>query len=112
MGAHDPKGIADSMACVWLTGAGLVFLVLVLQSLTGRYGSHSNDAWSWYLPTVMPTLSLIIGALVYDFRSTSPDPDATALPESARGLFGLGMALSVFYLALVAIAVLAQPVLP
>lgn len=60
----------------------------------------------------MPTLSLIIGALVYDFRSTGPDPGATALPESARGLFWLVMALSVFYLALVAIAVLAQPFLP
>ncbi|MDI1252814.1 hypothetical protein [Thermomonas sp.] len=35
-----------TLACVWLAGAGLVFLVLVLQSLAGRYGSHSNDAWS------------------------------------------------------------------
>lgn len=100
------------LACVWLGGAGLVFLVLVGQSLAGRYGSHSNDAWSWYLPTVMPTLSLIIGALVMDFRSAAGDAVSAPLAESARGLLWLGVVLSVFYLGLVAIAVLAQPFLP
>lgn len=101
-----------TLAGVWLAGAGLVFVVLVGQSLAGRYGEHSNDAWSWYLPTVMPTLSLIIGALVGDFRSEGPDPGRKKLPDNARGLLWLGLALSVFYLGLVSVAVLAQPFLP
>jgi hypothetical protein len=100
-------------ASIWLGGAGLVFLVLVVQSLVGRYGSQSEDAWAWYLPTVMPTLSLIIGVLASDFRAaaTSATTDAKVLPVSAKGLLWLGVALSVFYLLLVAVTILVQPFL-
>lgn len=97
------------LAGVWLGGAGLVFIVLVVQSLIGRYGSQSEEAWAWYLPTVMPTLSLILGVLVSDFR-TAPT-HAEPAPAAAAGLLWLGLALSVFYLLLVAVAVLAQPFL-
>lgn len=96
-------------AGVWLGGAGLVFLILVGQSLVGRYGSQSQEAWAWYLPTVMPTLSLIIGVLVSDFRNANADTQP--LPVSAKGLLWLGVALSVFYLLLVAVTILAQPFL-
>lgn len=109
-------------ASIWLGGAGLVFLILVVQSLVGRYGSQSEDAWAWYLPTVMPTLSLIIGVLASDFRTaatasatttaaTTTANDAKVLPVSARGLLWLGMGLSIFYLVLVAVTILAQPFL-
>ncbi len=100
------------LAGVWFTGAGLVFVVLVVQSLAGHYGSRSNDAWGWYLPTVMPTLSLIIGALVSDFRSGAAAAGDPALPVNAQGLLWLSLAFSVFYLTLVAVSVLAQPFLP
>jgi beta-lactamase regulating signal transducer with metallopeptidase domain len=111
-------------ASIWLVGAGLVFLILVVQSLVGRYGAQSEAAWAWYLPTVMPTLSLIIGVLASDFRAaatanaaaagataTATTPDAKVLPVSARGLLWLGVGLSVFYLLLVAVTILAQPFL-
>lgn len=110
-------------ASIWLGGAGIVFLILVVQSLIGRYGSQSEDAWAWYLPTVMPTLSLIIGVLASDFRiaatansttsaTTGPiTTEAKVLPVSARGLLWLGVGLSVFYLLLVAVTILAQPFL-
>lgn len=112
-------------AGIWLGGAGLVFLILVVQSLVGRYGPQSEDAWAWYLPTVMPTLSLIIGVLATDFRvaasaaaaattttgTPAASPDANILPVAARGLLWLGVALSVFYLLLVAVTILAQPFL-
>ncbi|HWS77775.1 MAG TPA: hypothetical protein VN205_05290 [Thermomonas sp.] len=109
-------------ASIWLGGAGLVFMILVVQSLVGRYGSQSGDAWAWYLPTVMPTLSLIIGVLASDFRAaataaataaTMPATatDAKVLPVPAKGLLWLGVGLSVFYLLLVAVTILAQPFL-
>ena len=96
-------------ASVWLGGAGLVFSILVVQSLVGRYGTQSQDAWAWYLPTVMPTLSLIIGVLVSDFRAASAN--AKPLPVSTKGLLWLGLGLSVFYLLLVAVTILVQPFL-
>jgi uncharacterized membrane protein len=96
-------------AGVWLGGAGIVFALLVVQSLVGRYGEDTQAAWAWYLPTVMPTLSLIIGVLASDFRAT-PDP-AKPMPEPSRGLLWMAMGLSVFYLLLVATTILVQPFL-
>lgn len=95
------------LAGVWLGGAGLVFAILVAQSLAGRYGTHADEAWAWYLPTVMPTLSLIVAALVGEARNPGMASDAKA----PAGMLGLGLGLSVFYLLLVAVAVLAQPFL-
>lgn len=54
------------LATLWFTGGGFVFFVVLVQSLFDRYGDQVNHAWGWLLPTVLPTLSLIIGQLVYD----------------------------------------------
>lgn len=54
------------LAALWFTGAGVLFFILLLQSIFGRYGDKSSEAWSWFLPTIMPTLSLVIGVLVMD----------------------------------------------
>jgi hypothetical protein len=95
-------------AAVWLLGAGIVFVVLVVQSLLGRY-DDPQQAWAWYLPTVMPTLSLIIGVLVSDFGKATTD--SGPLPQSGTPLLWLGVGLSVFYLLLVAMTILAAPFL-
>ena len=96
-----------TLARIWLGGAGLIFLILVAQSLRGYYGSHAEDAWGWYLPTVMPTLSLIVGVLVADFTSRRDVQIEPTLP-----VFRLGVGLSLFYLALVLLTILMQPFVP
>ena len=104
MNMHKAKWL---IAGVWLAGAGLVFLILVGQSLLNYYEPRTQDAWGWYLPTVMPTLSLIVGVLVADFHSGNSAENS----RPARGVFWLGLALSIFYLSMVALAILIQPVL-
>lgn len=54
------------LATIWFSGAGIVFFIMLVQSLLGRYGDQVDNAWGWLMPTVVPTLSLIIGVLVYD----------------------------------------------
>ena len=54
------------LATLWFLGTGVLFFILLLQAIFGRYGERSSDAWSWFLPTIMPTLSLVIGVLVMD----------------------------------------------
>lgn len=98
------------MTTIWLAGSVLVFLILVGQSLAGYYEPRTQDAWSWFLPTVMPTLSLMVGTLVADYRRERPEEAPPPKPVGGP-LFGLTAGLSLLYLLLVALSILIQPFL-
>ena len=87
------------LAGTWFVGAGLCFVVLVGQSQVGLYDSDTAAVWGWFLPTVMPTLSLIVGSLVADYRKVPVRASERAKP-TAGPVFWLGVALSAFYLLL------------
>jgi hypothetical protein len=92
------------LAALWFVSAGLIFFVVLVQSLLGRYGEQVNQAWGWLLPTVMPTLSLIVGVLVFDAvqgERTSRQTD--------RFLFRLTAGLCAGYLASVFLVIALQP---
>jgi hypothetical protein len=59
-------GCKKRLGLLWLTSAGVIFAFVLAQSLGGRYGGDLSDAWSWLLPNLMPTLSLIVGVFVTD----------------------------------------------
>jgi hypothetical protein len=98
--AHCKK----SLATVWFGGAGVVFFVVLVQSLLGRYGESANEAWGWLLPTVMPTLSLIVGVLMFDAVQKEKTPKTID-----RFLFRLTLSLSFVYLAAVFLVIALQP---
>lgn len=56
------------LATIWFIGAGFLFFCFLLQTMRGVYGDKAGEAWSWLLPTFMPTLLLIVGALVNKAR--------------------------------------------
>lgn len=92
------------LATIWLGGAGCVIIVVVLQSLLGRFGDKTPEAWGWLLSAIMPTLLLIVTVLGY----TALVPE---FPTSVvrRDFFRVAKALSIAYLALVALTVLIGP---
>ncbi len=95
------------LAVLWFTGAGLIFLVLFIQSITGRYGEDVSEAWAWFLPTIMPTLSLIIGVLVLDATG-----NGEKLQTVDRFFFRLSFSLSLIYLVAVSLTILLKPFSP
>src|SRR5262245_27802364 len=91
------------LATVWFLGAGIIFSVVLLQTLFGRYSAKVTDAWSWFLPTVMPTLSLLVGAFVTDaFREVR---DRTIDPF----IYRIAFTLSIAYFVVVLITIASQP---
>jgi len=92
------------LATVWFGGAGIVFLLVLLQSLFGRYGDEVTQAWGWLLSSVMPTLSLIIGVLVLDAVQRA---DVTRTIDAF--LFRLTVWLSLAYLLAVFLVVVLTP---
>jgi hypothetical protein len=95
------------LATVWFVLAGLIFLVLVLQSVMGHYGERATDAWGWFLPNVMPTLSLIVGVLVLDQLG-----GGVKARTADAFLYRLALWLSCAYLLLILLSILVQPFAP
>jgi hypothetical protein len=92
------------LAILWFTTGLVLFIVLVLQSVFDRFGDRVEDAWSWFLPTIVPTLSLIVGVLVLDVTSGRDTEKKVDL-----FFFWLAFLLSAVYLALVAMTLFLQP---
>jgi len=92
------------LAILWFGFGFVLFIVLVLQSVFGRFGDWVEDAWSWFLPSIMPTLSLIVGVLVLDVTS-----GRDAEKKVGSFFFWLAFLLSAVYLVLVATTLFLQP---
>lgn len=92
------------LATVWFSGAGFLFMVLMLQSMLGSYGAGAEEAWNWFLPNVVPTLTLIVGVLVSDALGRSE-----AGGEVDRFIFRLAFGLSIGYLLVLSLPVFAAP---
>lgn len=94
------------LATLWLVAAGAILLILVGQSYAGLYLDRVQEAWGWFLPTVMPTLSLIVGVLVAEgLRDVREDR------RLDRRLYSLALGLSAAYLLLVTVSLLAAGLL-
>jgi uncharacterized membrane protein len=93
------------LATVWLAGGGLIFVLLVVQSLMGRYADKTQEAWGWLLPTIMPTLAMIVTVLGY----TALDPVSSTFVVR-KVFFQVAFWLSTLYLILVLLTILIQPI--
>ena len=92
------------LALLWFIGSGCLFVFLIVQSLAGTYGSSVNEVWAWFLPTVLPTVSLITAVLAADalgqtFESKKVD----------QFFYRLAIILSVAYLLAVGSTVFVSP---
>ena len=83
-------------------------LLMICQSLFGAFGEEEanlRDAWGWFLPTLMPTFSLIIGVLVVDLGTGA----TRAEKQVDRFLYRTAFWLSLGYLVIVALPILIAP---
>ena len=94
----------NRLATIWLGSAGAIFLLLVVQTFSGHFEDKSQDVWSWMLPTIMPTLTLMVTVLGADaLKAEGPDMVVKS------GFFRLALIMSVFYLFLVVCTLLVEP---
>ncbi|NUN14374.1 MAG: hypothetical protein HUU55_12155 [Myxococcales bacterium] len=103
-----PMNVAKRrLATLWFVGSGLAFALVLVQSILGKYGEQTADAWSWLLPTIVPTLSLIVGVLVMDALKKG-----VKTRSISRFMVSLTMGLSIAYLSTVLLTLLLQPFAP
>jgi hypothetical protein len=92
------------LAALWFIGAGILFFILLGQAIMGRFGGRVGEAWSWLFPTILPTLSLMIGVLVMDALG-----HGVKTKEIDAFLFRLTFWLSTAYLLAVLLVIALQP---
>jgi len=91
---------------LWFIGSGFPFLMLFFQSLSAnKYGDKLSEAWGWLLPTIMPSLSLIIGVLILD---VSKQGIKTKMIDSF--IYRLTFTLSLIYLIFVSLTFILPPI--
>lgn len=93
------------LALIWFAVVGVLFVTLVVQTLGNKFGGGADRVWNWFLPNVMPTLSLIVATLVRDAFRRVPR-------QMVRSdVFAIAIGLSAVYLVLLMVLVFAQPFL-
>ena len=91
------------LAGIWVIGAAMISVLLIVQTMGGKYGTQYAKAWAWFLPTILPTLSIILGSVAHEARKEQTDTTAS------RIAFQLALGMSLFYLVLVLSTLLLQP---
>ncbi|ARV63396.1 hypothetical protein BZZ01_32875 (plasmid) [Nostocales cyanobacterium HT-58-2] len=90
----------------WLVGSIPAVLFMATRSFAGVFLGKEQEIWGWFLPTFLPTLSLIIGSYA-----------AIALKEPSRAItvdrffFYISLGLSAFYLLTLTTVIVCQPFL-
>ena len=94
-----------NLATLCFVLVGLVFLLMFFQTLNGKFEQDVNEAWGWLFPTVLPTLSLILTVFVFDMRNTQKQ-----VVKVDRFYFRLVFSLSLFYMIIILLILLSQPI--
>src|SRR5438045_2813502 len=92
------------LTILWFIGAGLVFSIVLMQTLLNHFGDLASDAWAWLLPAIMPTLSLMASVWATDALGKGSQTESVD-----RFVFYLAFMLSAGYLLTVAVTILVQP---
>lgn len=92
------------LATLWLVMSGLIFVLMIILTNGQRFESKVDEAWSWLLPSILPTLSLILGVFVYESQQENK---TTRVVD--KFYFRITYMLSLFYLLLFLTMPLIQP---
>ena len=91
------------LARIWFIFGGILFLLIFMQTMFGKFEDKSDEAWSWFFPNIIPTLSLMISVFV--FQNKKPQANKSI----DKFYFQLAFWLSLFYLTTILVTILSQP---
>lgn len=103
----------STLSKIWFLGCGIIFVILLAQSFGSVYRGHLSEVWSWAMPTMLPTLSLIISVLGADALVSKGRQEENEGPKFVvrRSFYRIAFWLSILYIALIFISVIGQPLM-
>ena len=100
------KKAKKRLALLWLSASGILILIVIFQTLNGRYAGSEEKAWAWLLPLFLPTLALILSTFVIENRDNKSE-----IKYADIFFYKLTFALTIFYFFLIYITIFMQPLL-
>ena len=91
------------LAKIWFIGSGVPFFLMVIQSVLGKYEPKTQEAWSWFIPLVFPTLTLMISVMGNEALGEKKKKHVRA------GFAKLTYILSIAYLAALSLVIFLEP---
>jgi hypothetical protein len=92
------------LALVWFIGSGIAFFILIVQTMGGKYAEEVTQVWDWFLPNIVPTLTLMVGTFI-----TQAAGKASRTLSVNHFLYHLALWLSVVYLLVLLLPILSLP---
>jgi hypothetical protein len=92
------------LAVIWFPCGGLIFLILIAQSIGGAYGDQVQRAWGWALPNFLPTLALMVSV----FAADALKPSTGTAIYVRKNFCSLALSLSIFYVLVILISLVGQ----
>jgi hypothetical protein len=77
------------LASVWLVGTAVLCILVLIQIAGGKYGDEDDKAWGWLLPNLLPMLSVIAGAIVYQVKTQTAPMTVTRFAYRATWMLSL-----------------------
>lgn len=99
----------QTLGKVWFLGSGLIFIILIVQSLGNAFGDRIQGVWGWALPNFLPTLLLMMGVFAGSALLDETESDKMLV---RRFFFRITFWLSIAHLSAVLLTMLSQPFIP
>lgn len=90
-----------TLAKLWIVGIGLLFLLMLAQTVLGFYGDNYRQVLTWITSCMVPVFALVIGVFNYDRKGKAGRHQRVDV-----GLFKLCRFLSVLYVSALIITIL------
>lgn len=98
-----------ALGTIWLVGFFIPCLLLIVMTNNGSL-HDTTAAWGWYLPSMLPTVSLIVAVFVSDaLNPGARERRASRVGRVSRFFFLVACLFSVVYTGLVMMVALEMP---
>jgi hypothetical protein len=83
---------------VWFIMSGVIFFIFFYQTLEHRFKNVLDEAWTWLLPHLLPTLTMILAVFLYQANQSRRAAGAEIDKQIDPFLPNLAAVTSVIYL--------------
>ena len=89
----------------WFIFSAAVFIIFLIQTLTGKYEGHNSEVWEWVFQFITPPLTLMIGVLINQLSATPSDKEVDIF------YYRIALGFSIFFLVLLLISSILVPLM-